>query len=389
MRARLFGVFAAVLVAAALPFSAAAEGAPGDDDVADELKRQTDELELDGWDEYLDRIASLVDPSAASMKEIVLRLSEEGGLSGPGAVVEMGGKVLREEAKRTAAAAAALAAAALVTSFAGLVSDEGMKRLLSTLLLTAAVTLTAGMYLDFAKTAADSVGEAERIAEKAAPVMSALLVSLGAESSAGLFRPLMVFLSDSVIAVIEKAELPLVLAGGVFAIVDALTDGAALSKTVRLIARLSKWLLGLVSVFYFGMTAVQGLTVATRDGVSLRTAKYAIDKLVPVVGGMVSGTVDSVMGCALLVKNGVGLAVILILLAVLFRPLVKLAAGIFVFRLAAAISEPAADPRAARLFSNAAEMTEHLFACAAVTGTMLALTVLVFIASGGVTAGLW
>lgn len=389
MRARLFVVFAAVLVAAALPFSAAAEGAQGDDDVADELKRQTDELELDGWDEYLDRIASLVDPSAASMKEIVLRLSEEGGLSGPGAVVEMGGKVLREEAKRTAAAAAALAAAALVTSFAGLVSDEGMKRLLSTLLLTATVTLTAGMYLDFAKTAADSVGEAERIAEKAAPVMSALLVSLGAESSAGLFRPLMVFLSDSVIAVIEKAELPLVLAGGVFAIVDALTDGAALSKTVRLIARLSKWLLGLVSVFYFGMTAVQGLTVATRDGVSLRTAKYAIDKLVPVVGGMVSGTVDSVMGCALLVKNGVGLAVILILLAVLFRPLVKLAAGIFVFRLAAAISEPAADPRAARLFSNAAEMTEHLFACAAVTGTMLALTVLVFIASGGVTAGLW
>ena len=56
MRARLFVVFAAVLVAAALPFSAAAEGAPGDDDVADELKRQTDELELDGWDEYLDKV---------------------------------------------------------------------------------------------------------------------------------------------------------------------------------------------------------------------------------------------------------------------------------------------------------------------------------------------
>lgn len=381
-------MLAAVLFLALLPTAALAE-AGEDADLTDELERQTDELDLDGWDEYFGMLASLVDPSAASLKEIVFKLSEEGGISGPDGIFDMGREIVCEEAKRTFAAAAVLAAAALVTSLAGLVSDEGMKQLVSTLLLTASVTLTAGMYLGFAKTAAGAVRESARLAERAAPVMSTLLVSLGAESSAGLFRPMMVFLSETVITVIEKAELPLVLAGGIFAIVDALTDGAALSKTVRLISRLSKWLLGLISVFYFGMTAVQGLTVATRDGVSLRTAKYAIDKLVPVVGGMVSGTVDSVMGCALLVKNGVGLAVILILLAVLFRPLLNLAAGIFVFRLAAAISEPAADPRAARLFSNAAEMTEHLFACSAVTGTMLALTVLVFIASGGVTAGLW
>lgn len=387
MKARILAAAAAIAVLAALPLAVFAEEGSGD--IADELERQTDELELDGWDEYFGMLSSLVDPSASSMKDIVLKLAEEGVISGPDGVFDMGREIFREELRRAAAAAAVLAAAALVTCLAGLISDEGMKQLVSTLLLTASVTLAAGMYLDLAKTAADSVRQAGGLAQKAAPVMSTLLVSLGAESSAGLFRPLMVFLSQTVIAVIEKAELPLVLAGGIFTIVDALTDGAALSKTVRLVSKLSKWLLGLISVFYFGMTAVQGLTVAARDGVSLRTAKYAIDKLVPVVGGMVSGTVDSVMGCALLVKNGVGLAVILILLAVLFRPLVKLAAGIFVFRLAAAVTEPAADPRAARLFSGAAEMTEHLFASAAVTGTMLALTVLVFIASGGITAGLW
>ncbi|MBR6007298.1 MAG: stage III sporulation protein AE [Clostridia bacterium] len=387
MKRRVFAVLAAVFAALMLAVPAFAE--EGDEDISDELERQTDALELDGWDEYYGLLAPLVDPSAASLRELVLKLSESGAGPGPEGLYGTALSLLKEEAKRVLASAAVLAAAALVTSLAGLVEDKGMKQLVSTLLLTASVSLTAGLFTGMARTAADSIGRVGELSERAAPVMSTLLVSLGAQSSAGLFRPLMVFLSETVIVVINRAELPLVLAGGVLAIADAVTDGGALSKAVRLISKASKWLLGLISVFYFGMTAVQGLTVAARDGVSIRTAKYAIDKLVPVVGGMVSGTVDSVMGCALLVKNGVGLALILILLAILFRPLLSLAAGAAVFRIAAAVSEPAADPRASKLFSNAAEMTEHLFACTAVTGTMLALTVLVFIASGGVTAGLW
>jgi stage III sporulation protein AE len=104
---------------------------------------------------------------------------------------------------------------------------------------------------------------------------------------------------------------------------------------------------------------------------------------------MVSGTVDTVMGCALLIKNGVGAIAILILVSVLARPLVILAAGIFVFRLAAAVSQPAADERTVRLFSNAAETVSLLFACVVSAGCMMAVTMLVFIASGGISAGLW
>ena len=52
--------------------------------------------------------------------------------------------------------------------------------------------------------------------------------------------------------------------------------------------------------------AIQGLTGSTYDGVTLRTAKFAMDKFVPVVGGMFSGTMDTLIGCSLVVKNGVG-----------------------------------------------------------------------------------
>ncbi|MBR0135946.1 MAG: stage III sporulation protein AE, partial [Clostridia bacterium] len=248
---------------------------------------------------------------------------------------------------------------------------------------------TAGMLASLCGIASAAVKSIGDLVAATMPIISALLVSIGAPASAGVFRPLMTFLSGTVVITICGAVLPLTLACGITAVADSLTEGSRFAELVKLLKKSVKWLLGLISTVYFGMTAVRGMTVAAYDGVSVRTAKYAVDKLVPVVGGMVSGTVDTVMGCALLIKNGVGAIAILILVSVLVRPLVILAAGIFVFRLAAAVSQPAADERTVRLFSNAAETVSLLFACVVSAGCMMAVTMLVFIASGGISAGLW
>ena len=95
------------------------------------------------------------------------------------------------------------------------------------------------------------------------------------------------------------------------------------------------------------------------------------------------------MGCALLIKNGVGTVAIIILLTIIIRPAIVLAAGVFIFRISAALCQPVADTRVVKLFSGASEITSYLFACVAVSGCMFALTMLVFIAAGGISAGLW
>ena len=95
------------------------------------------------------------------------------------------------------------------------------------------------------------------------------------------------------------------------------------------------------------------------------------------------------MACALLIKNGVGAVALLILLSILIRPLVLLVSGMLIFRVSAALCAPAADPRVTRLFKNAADAVGGLFACTAVTGAMIMLTVLVFVTSAGISAGLW
>lgn len=384
-------MIAAALMLALLPaavFAADAREEP-DDSIEDELIRQISELDLSGWEEYFIDLGRLTGRDFASLDGLLLSYAELGSSEAPDGLWETVGLLLRSELKRSAGAAALLAAAAMMTALSGVIADEGIRPVLGFILCGTAVTLTAGVFAALGKTASEAVAAAGELTERTLPIMSALLVSLGAVSSAGIFRPLMLFLSGTVIFIVQGLILPAVLMGGVLSVIDALTEGGRMSELVKLVQKLVKWALGLVSTFYFGMSAVQGLTVASRDGVTVRTAKYALSGLVPIVGNMIGGTVDTVMGCALLIKNGVGAAAILILLSILIRPLAVLAAGIFIFRTAAALSQPAADPKVVRLLSGAADMTNGLFACVAVTGAMLALTFLVFIASGGISAGLW
>lgn len=53
---------------------------------------------------------------------------------------------------------------------------------------------------------------------------------------------------------------------------------------------------------FLGAMSLQGVTSASIDGVAIRAAKYAVDNFVPVVGGMFSDTMDTLVGCTLIVK---------------------------------------------------------------------------------------
>ena len=393
-----FRVIAALLIVfiPALSVHALAETEPPssgeerepDGDFEDELERQLGLLDLEGFERYCSGLGSGSFFGAESEKDLIRNIAEKGPSAETG-LWDIAKELTIGELRGSLGAVAALAGAAMLTALAGCVSGKGERSVLSFALSFAVISLSAALFASLYASAGETVKKTAELSEIAMPVMTTLLISSGSASSAGIFRPLMVFLSGTVIKVISSVVMPLVLAGGVLGLVDPLTGESRLSELVTLIKKLAKWILGLMSSLYFAMTALRGLTAAAYDGVAVRTAKFAVDKLVPIVGGMVGGTVDSVMSCALLIKNGLGCVTVILLLSVLIKPLAVLASGSLVFRAAAAFSQPVADPRAVKLLSGAADITSYLFACVAAAGSMLALTVFVFIAAGGITAGLW
>ena len=97
------------------------------------------------------------------------------------------------------------------------------------------------------------------------------------------------------IKIIEMLILPIILMGGVLAVISNMTERPQLGELYNLSKTASKWALGFIFTIYIGITVFTGISAASTGGLSARTAKFAIDKFVPVIGGMVSGTVDTVL----------------------------------------------------------------------------------------------
>lgn len=278
-----------------------------------------------------------------------------------------------------------LVAIAILSGFLRALSEAGMQGLndiVGFVCQCFAIGIAMTNFLSLALLARETIAQTSAFIEMAFPVLLTLLTAAGGIASSGIFQPAMVMLSSGVSVALQGVVLPVILAGGALGVVNNLTERVQLSQLFQLSKTAAKWIIGLLFTLYFGVTSLQGLTAATFDGVSIRTAKFAMDKMIPIVGGMVSGTVDTVLGCAMLVKNAAGVAAIVIAFSIVIVPVLRIAAGMLAFRLAAALCEPIGEKQLPRMLASLADILTYLFAAAVSLSVMFIITVGIMIGTG-------
>jgi len=245
-----------------------------------------------------------------------------------------------------------------------------------------AVIVAVYAFADAAAAAKEAALLAKDVMEAAFPLLLTLLTAAGATASAGLFSPATALLTSGVTAIFSGILLAAVLAMGVCAIIGNLSEQRPLDKLTGLFKSTIKWTLGILSTLYVGYLGVMGIAAKSADGLSVRAVRYAADKLIPMVGSLVSGSVDTLLACSLLIKNAVGVGAVLVMAGVLLTPLLKIMTLQIAFRLAAALMEPVADSRLTKGISALADVLAYLFAILAAIGVMFALTVGLIAAAG-------
>ena len=142
---------------------------------------------------------------------------------------------------------------------------------------------------------------------------------------------------------------------------------------------------GVSFTVFLGAMSLQGVTSASIDGVAIRAAKYAVDNFVPVVGGMFSDTMDTLVGCTLIVKNALGVAAVLVLVGALVGPLLRTLAVVFMLRLSAALLEPIADGDIVCAIGDFSRTVVLFFITMLCVGTMYFLLIVQVLLVGNLT----
>ncbi len=214
------------------------------------------------------------------------------------------------------------------------------------------------------------------------PLLIALLTALGGITSASILSPATVFLTTGISIFFSDFIMPLIIVLTVFTLIGNFSSSVKLSGFCSLIKSVIKWSVGICSTIFIGIISLQGLLGSTFDGLSIKTAKYAIDKFVPIIGGMVSGSVEVLISSSLLIKNAVGVAGILIVAGIAIAPVFAILAHYFLFKLCAAVLEPAAGENMGKLMQGAADVMLMLFTAVLASAVMFFITIGVIVGAG-------
>lgn len=216
-----------------------------------------------------------------------------------------------------------------------------------------------------------------RVIETITPLLMVLLTGMGGLSGSSVMSPVMAALTGVVFRIVEEWIFPLVIAGGILGMCASISSAVRLDKLSELSGSIVKWGLGILFTVFVGICAMKGIAGAAVDGVYFKTAKFTIDRTVPVIGGMFSDTLDTIMACSMLVKNSVGFIGLIVLAAMLLSPIMSLLTAMLAFRAGAAVVQPFADAQAVGMLERMGRTAELAFlvvlTCAAMAFISIAL----------------
>lgn len=221
--------------------------------------------------------------------------------------------------------------------------------------------------------------------DKMLPLLLTLLTAVGGSASSAFFHPVVVAASGSMVYLAREVILRLVMCTCAVTAVNHLSDRMHLTRMAQLLRSAVCWLLGVSFTVFLGAMSLQGVCSASVDGVAIRAAKYAVDNFVPVVGGMFSDTMDTLVGCTLIVKNALGVASVLVLCAALLGPLLQTLASVFALKLGAALLEPVADAEVIRAIGDFSRTIVLFLITMLCVGTMYFLLIVQMLLVGNLT----
>lgn len=121
------------------------------------------------------------------------------------------------------------------------------------------------------------------------------------------------------------------------------------------------------------------------DGVTVRTAKFAMDKFIPIVGGFLSDAMDTVVGCSAVLKNAVGVIGLFTLFLICIIPVIKIIALIFIYKVVIAVIEPVSTVKIGECLVEVSKSLLLLLASLLAVSIMFFITITIIVEAGNVT----
>ena len=215
------------------------------------------------------------------------------------------------------------------------------------------------------------------------PVQLTLMTILGNVQTAGLLEPSLMLIVQLAVWCFHRILLPIITFEFILKLVNSFHDTFKLNRLAAFFRKLTLTGIAFSTMLFLAVLSIQGIGGHILDSVSLRTVKYLAGTAIPVVGGTLSGLVETFMSGALIIKSAVGLIGLLAVIVLTVLPALKILLIYFMYSFTAAVLEPVGDDCITALLEQTAGSFVLLFAIVALTGVFFFFMILIVLAAGG------
>lgn len=377
-----------VLLALAAPARAAADPPTADElqeRIDGEMQDIIDGLDMDGLQSLMDGLEN-VPEELTGVRRLIERIST-GRFHYLGAdILDILASGVREPLRNGALLFSELllllvvsgVLAQMTKSFAA----EGAARVANLVVYAAAAIIVVHALSSAIRTTSGAADALLGVSQGVYPVLSMMLASTGGLASNAVLQPAYTVVIETSSWMTKELLIPAAMYGGVLAVAGNLTEKNLLSELGGAIRSASVWVAGAVMTVFVAISAIQGSAAVSYDGISFRTAKYAVDSMIPYLGGMFSDMADTFVGCSMLVRNAVGMVGLLMLVITMVEPVLTALCVHFAFRLAAALASSFESKQLSAVMGESAKVVMLLLVILLMSFLMLFFLITITINAG-------
>lgn len=235
------------------------------------------------------------------------------------------------------------------------------------------------------KTCINTIDSIVSFMQSLLPILITLLLSIGGITSSSLFQPIVYTSLTVVVTFIKTVIIPMVIFSSILSIISNISEKIRISKLASLIRGVAIALLGIILTAFTGIISIQGLAASSLDGVMAKTAKFTVDNFIPIIGDFLSEAFDTVIGCSLLLKNGISIAGLIVLVFITLLPIIKILAVFLSYKLGAALIQPIIDNELVQSLNDISNSIFVLLCCMASVGVLFFIAITIIMGIGNMT----
>lgn len=219
------------------------------------------------------------------------------------------------------------------------------------------------------------------------PILIMLIASVGGFVEAAVMDPIIIGAITISAKIFMDVIIPIICMTFVLQFVNNMSSEYKIDKLTKLLNQVAMWMQGIIMTIFIGIITIRGITAKTIDEVTVKTAKFAVDNFVPIVGKSLSDAISTVAGYSILLKNALSSFGLIAIIVIMLFPIIKLLIMALLYKLTAALIEPISDGRLVNCINSAGGSIVLVTSCLICVSVMFFLMIAIIASAGKVMIG--